>query len=120
MNGFQQYLKRMIKQVPLEIEASKRLGFNLGVKLIRGAYMNEERRLAQEGGYESPVHQTIDDTHSCYNTNLKLLAENLGPKDRLFVGSHNLESVDIAKKLIVKHNLNDGRFTFGQLKGFSD
>lgn len=46
MNGFQQYLKRMVKQVPLEIDASKRLGFNLGVKLIRGAYMNEERRLA--------------------------------------------------------------------------
>lgn len=91
----------MNKQVPLEIEASKRLGFNLGVKLIRGAYMNEERRLAQEGGYESPVHDTIEDTHSCYNTNLKLLAENIRHKDRLFVGSHNLESVDIAKKLII-------------------
>ena len=66
------------------------------------------------------MHETIEDTHNCYNTNLKLLAENLGHKDRLFVGSHNLESVDIAKKLILKHNLNDGRFTFGQLKGFSD
>jgi proline dehydrogenase len=47
MNGYQQYLKRMIKVVPLEIEASERLGFNLGIKLIRGAYMNEERTLAQ-------------------------------------------------------------------------
>jgi hypothetical protein len=46
MNGFQQYLKRMVKVVPLEIEASRKLGFNLGVKLIRGAYMNEERSLA--------------------------------------------------------------------------
>lgn len=101
MNGFQQYLKRMIGQVPLEIAASKKLGFNLGVKLIRGAYMNEERRLAKAGGYESPVHETIEDTHQCYNTNLKMLAENLGPKDRLFVGSHNLESVEIAKKLIL-------------------
>jgi hypothetical protein len=36
----------MLRQVPLEIEASKKLGFNLGVKLIRGAYMNEERNLA--------------------------------------------------------------------------
>ena len=48
MNGFQQYLKRMERQVPLEIEAAKKLGFNLGIKLIRGAYMNEERRLAKE------------------------------------------------------------------------
>ncbi len=113
MNGFQQYLKRMLKQVELEIIASKVLKFNLGVKLIRGAYMNEERKLAKEGNYESPVHETIEDTHNCYNKNLKLLAENLSHKDRLFVGSHNLESVDIAKKLIIKHNLNDGRFTFG-------
>jgi proline dehydrogenase len=63
MNGFQQYLKRMIRQVPLEIECSKKLGFNLGVKLIRGAYMNEERKLAKALGYESPVHETIEETH---------------------------------------------------------
>jgi hypothetical protein len=35
----------MIKVVPLEIAASEKLGFNLGIKLIRGAYMNEERTL---------------------------------------------------------------------------
>lgn len=29
-----------------EVAASKALGFNLGVKLIRGAYMSEERALA--------------------------------------------------------------------------
>jgi proline dehydrogenase len=103
----------MVRQVPLEIEASRKLGFNLGVKLIRGAYMNEERHLAKQGGYESPVHENIEQTHTCYNNNLKLLAETIGPKDRLFVGSHNLESVDLAKKLISQHNLNDGRFTFG-------
>jgi proline dehydrogenase len=77
MNGYQQYLKRMIKVVPLEIEASERLGFNLGIKLIRGAYMNEERTLAQQGSYESPVHETIEDTHKCYNGNLKLISSSL-------------------------------------------
>lgn len=46
MNGYQQYLKRMLRVVPLEIEASQKMGFNLGIKLIRGAYMNEERSLA--------------------------------------------------------------------------
>jgi proline dehydrogenase len=90
------------------------------VKLIRGAYMNEERYLARQGGYESPVHETIENTHKCYNTNLRLLTSVLRPKDRLFIGSHNLESVDIARKLIKEHNLVEGRVTFGQLKGFSD
>jgi proline dehydrogenase len=48
MNGFQNYLRRVKKSIPLEIEASKKLGYNLGIKLIRGAYMNEERRVAKE------------------------------------------------------------------------
>jgi hypothetical protein len=29
-----------------EVATSKILGYNLGIKLIRGAYMNEERELA--------------------------------------------------------------------------
>lgn len=62
--------------------------------------MNEERKLAQEGGYESPVQDTIEDTHRNYNTNLKLFIQNLRPNDRMLIGSHNNESVDIAKKLI--------------------
>jgi len=55
MNGYQAYTKRMADVIPMEVRASKALGFNLGVKLIRGAYMNEERMLAEEGNYESPI-----------------------------------------------------------------
>ena len=120
MNGYQQYLKRMTRVVPLEIEASKRLGFNLGIKLIRGAYMNEERTLATQGGYESPVHETIENTHNCYNTNLKLLISNIKANDRMFLGSHNLESIELIRGLIKAHDLNDGRVSMAQLKGFSD
>jgi len=40
------------------------------VKLIRGAYMNEERRLANENKYESPIWESIEDTHKCYNDNM--------------------------------------------------
>jgi hypothetical protein len=32
--------------------------------------------------------------------NLKLILANFGPQDRVFLGSHNLESVEIAKKII--------------------
>jgi proline dehydrogenase len=81
--------------------------------------MNEERNLAKEKGYESPIHENIEETHNCYNTNLKILVANLRPKDRLFIGSHNLESVELAKKLI-KENPATLKVTFGQLKGFSD
>jgi len=46
MNGYQCYLKRMKNVIPMEVRASKEFDFNLGIKLIRGAYMNEERELA--------------------------------------------------------------------------
>jgi hypothetical protein len=40
----------MGKILKLEVAASKALGFNLGIKLIRGAYMVEERSLAEKHG----------------------------------------------------------------------
>jgi proline dehydrogenase len=107
MNGFQQYLKRMLRQVPLEIESSKRLGYNLGIKLIRGAYMNEERRIAKELGIESPVHETIEETHNCYNSNLRLIFESMRTKDRIFLGSHNVDTVNLAKGLIKELGLSN-------------
>ena len=40
---------------------AKRSNITYAVKLVRGAYMDEEGRLAQEQGYESmlPVHHVI-------------------------------------------------------------
>lgn len=55
----------------MEVASAHEFGYNLGVKLIRGAYMMEERRLASEKGYESPVFDTIEETHKCYNSNLE-------------------------------------------------
>lgn len=46
MNGYQNYLKRMAGVLPMEVKASKEIGFNLGIKMVRGAYMNEERHIA--------------------------------------------------------------------------
>ena len=60
LNGVLCYLKRMRQLISDEIACSQALGFNIGVKLIRGAYMNEERALAAEEGHESPVWDTID------------------------------------------------------------
>lgn len=46
MNGYQNYLKRMQYVMKDEVESARHLGFNLGIKLIRGAYMTEERHIA--------------------------------------------------------------------------
>jgi len=86
-----------------EVATSKILGYNLGIKLIRGAYMNEERALAAEQGYESPIWDTLEDTHECYNESMAYIIDNLKENSMLFIASHNADSVNIAKELIVKH-----------------
>lgn len=98
------------------------MGYNLGIKLIRGAYMNEERRIAAERKEESPIWDTIEETHSNYNNNLQLILRNLEkPKDTIFIGSHNQETVELAKKTAIELGIkSDGRVRFAQLKGFSD
>jgi len=82
--------------------------------------MNEEMKLAQQNGQESPVWGSIEETHSCYNDCLKMALENVKTNSLIFVASHNLESVKIAKKEILARGFTDDRVRFGQLKAFSD
>lgn len=121
MNGFQCYLKRTQAVIPMEVRASKQFNFNLGVKLIRGAYMLEERQLAEESGNESPIWETIEETHACYNRSLDQVARSLRVHGRLLVASHNQEScqlaMDLTEELGLKGHLN---ICFSQLQGFSD
>lgn len=81
MNGYQCYLKRMEKVIPMEVRASKFLDYNLGIKLIRGAYMMEERGLAAEQDKESPVWDQIDETHNCYNASMSHIIKNMTQED---------------------------------------
>lgn len=83
----------MAETIKFEVATSKIMGYNLGIKLIRGAYMNEERNLAKEHFYESPVWDTLEETHSCYNDNMEHVIENLTDKSMLLVASHNVDSV---------------------------
>lgn len=58
------------------------------------------------------MHETIEETHACYNANLNVIINNMKPKDALFVGSHNVESVELAMQLStakgVKNNVYFG------------
>ena len=120
MNGYQSFLKRMPQVIEDEVACSKALGYNLGIKLVRGAYMNEERDIAKRNGTESPVWDTIEATHASYNKCMKHILENLDEKSGLFIASHNIDTIKLAKEVIQKLDIKDKRVHFGQLKGFSD
>lgn len=81
--------------------------------------MNEERSIAKRDGVESPVWDDIKDTHKCYDQNMQLLIPSMKPTDMLLVGSHNVESCEMAAKLAVEHDRVQN-VLLGQLQGFSD
>jgi proline dehydrogenase len=96
-------------------------GFFIGMKLVRGAYMEIERERAAKMGYPDPICATKAETDANYNAVLKYMFENL---DRMSVynGTHNEESSFLFKEMIDQAGLakNDKRVWFGQLYGMSD
>ncbi|WP_196892875.1 proline dehydrogenase family protein [Aureivirga marina] len=102
-------------------ERAKEQGFYIGMKIVRGAYMEKERERAQEMGYKDPICATKPDTDNMYNSVMTYMFENLGEMS-IFAGTHNEESsyllMELMEKAGVKHD--DERVFFGQLYGMSD
>ncbi len=103
------------------INKAKQEGFKVGVKFVRGAYMEKERERAIAGNYASPIHETKDDTDLAFNKAIETSVSNIDFVE-LFCGTHNEQSVLNLINLIDKHNLNknDSRIWFAQLYGMRD
>ncbi|HUP12924.1 MAG TPA: proline dehydrogenase family protein, partial [Niastella sp.] len=96
-------------------------GFQLGVKLVRGAYMEKERRRALERGYESPIQESKEATDRDYNAAVLFCIEHLD-KIGLVVATHNEESNRYAAELLLEKGLplQHPQVHFSQLYGMSD
>ncbi|MFD2943018.1 proline dehydrogenase family protein [Flavobacterium notoginsengisoli] len=102
-------------------EVAKKEGFYIGMKLVRGAYMEKENKRAEEKGYVSPICVSKQATDDNYDAAVQYMADHLETMS-IFAGTHNeLSSYKLmeilAQKGIAK---NDNRIWFGQLYGMSD
>ena len=100
---------------------AKEKGYKIGMKLVRGAYMEKERERAEEMNYEDPICRDKRSTDENFNRVLRYMFENLDDM-AIFCGTHNEESSYLLMELIESsgYSKNDPRLWFGQLFGMSD
>ena len=130
-NTYQMYLKNSLSRLKQDVHHSEASGYTFGVKLVRGAYMVAERARAVKLGYASPIHNTLEDTHSSYNAGVEFVIErqthllqNKSPSASLSmtVASHNHGSTLRACLLMDQNRIpkSGGWVSFAQLLGMQD
>ncbi|HMJ70048.1 MAG TPA: proline dehydrogenase family protein [Cyclobacteriaceae bacterium] len=120
-NTFQMYRKDMSSRLRDAHQDVVKHNCYLGVKMVRGAYMEREEARAEKMQCENPIHPTKEDTDKAFNKGLTFCLDN---KQRitLMCGSHNDYSNKFLTVLMEKHGLkpNDPHIWFAQLLGMSD
>lgn len=100
---------------------AKAKGFKIGMKIVRGAYMEKERNRAQQMGYPDPICRDKAATDDCYNSVMRFCIEQLDDIS-VYIGTHNEESTFMAMQMMEERDIqhDDDRIWFSQLYGMSD
>ena len=105
------------------MEFSRREGFYFAAKLVRGAYMEQERVRALNVGYDDPIHDNYEDTNTCYNNCLTSVLQEVSANNaNIMVATHNEESVRNTLSYMREFNIDrtSNQVFFGQLLGMCD
>lgn len=120
-NTIQHYRHDRLQFLKDSYEAAVERKFILGAKLVRGAYMEKERKRAAEKNYTSPIQKDKASSDKDYNEGLDFCIahiESIG----LIVASHNEHSNLLATQLLQQKGLplHHPHIHFSQLYGMSD
>lgn len=120
-NTYQMYLTDRYAELREHYEKAEKEGYWLGVKLVRGAYMEKERERAERKGYPSPIHTDQASVDIDYNNALRYCLERFGHLS-ICVASHNEYSCMLMANEVEKRNLpKDHKYLFfAQLYGMGD
>jgi proline dehydrogenase len=89
----QAYLKDAKERLLLASKAADKMGVPMGFKVVRGAYMSSESKIASSLGCASPIHNSIEETHACYNECASYMLERIGNgSGAVVLATHNVES----------------------------
>ncbi|MEO8795681.1 MAG: proline dehydrogenase family protein [Daejeonella sp.] len=121
LNTYQLYRNDKLADLKTDAAVAKEEDFILGAKLVRGAYMEKERKRAAEMGYTSPINATKEATDSEYNNAVLFCTDNID-NIAFVAGTHNETSCRLLAELLDKKGIlhNHPHVYFSQLLGMSD
>uniref|UniRef100_A0A8C5RIQ6 Proline dehydrogenase n=1 Tax=Laticauda laticaudata TaxID=8630 RepID=A0A8C5RIQ6_LATLA len=119
------FLQDTLERLKQDVALAECLGVSFGIKLVRGAYLNKERKLAKEKGYPDPVQPSWEATNESYRRCLDFGLDQVSQvKERfeMIVATHNEASVTHAVQRMSQMGIkkNTGPISFGQLLGMCD
>lgn len=120
-NTVQMYRHDRLQFLKDSYEVAFKNHFLLGMKIVRGAYMEKERNRATLLNYQSPIQPDKESTDADYNTAIEFCIEHIN-NIYIIVASHNEFSNLYATQLMDKKNIHheNDHISFSQLYGMSD
>jgi len=118
---YQMYRVDSVKNLKVALADASTNQHFLGIKIVRGAYMEKERERAGKMNYPDPIQPNKQATDDAFNQALEFCIDNIS-RISFVCGSHNEYSNQYLTTLIKKHELphEDNRIWFSQLLGMSD
>lgn len=120
-NTIQLYRHDRLHFLRISHQIAEAQGFVLGLKLVRGAYMEKERALAIEKNRTSPIQVSKEATDTDYDEAVRFCMDHIH-STAVIIASHNEQSNLLGAKLLDEMMLphNHPHVHFSQLYGMSD
>jgi proline dehydrogenase len=120
-NTYQMYCKSSLNNLKSDFQKAEEHNFIVGAKLVRGAYMEKERKRANDLKYPDPIQNSKQASDEAFDKALEFCVENRH-RFAICAGTHNEKSSLYLTELMEKYEIlpNDTRFFFAQLYGMSD
>lgn len=132
-NTYQCYLRDTASRIVIDYERATREGWQLGAKVVRGAYMRQERKRAADMDYCDPIQPNFEATSEQYYRVVDWCLQKLAgsqlinqpsatPALELVIAGHNESTVKWATARMAELNISraTGGVWFGQLLGMCD
>jgi len=124
-NTYQCYLSATLDNITKDLAVAETAGCCFGAKIVRGAYLEKERKLALDQGYPDPINPTYEATGQMYDRVVDFMTEHIskvGDRCNIVCGTHNeagaLHAASRLTELAIEPKSD--RVVFGQIFGMAD